>query len=356
METPGERLARGVHTDFAELYDACADRVHHYLVVRLGSRADADDVLQETFLRLVRTRAKLGEVENLVAYVFKIFDLKESADETNQKILIWMGILTGGAIAILLILNAWYVWSTGTRLERQLAALRDADEPVQLANLAQKPIPPDKNAAVFLRRAANDLDSMQKELMAWYPKRGYRWAFRSERAYVLSSMRELPGYDFWLMRGSANDGTLRLFELMDQYLTNASQPYAEVMAEKDATGPTPKSGWTVYRTVIEMLKPALNAAREPTERTRAMARSLRVLNALRANPLDGERVPKLSDLELAEEITKDPFNGQPLKIKRLSDGWTVYSVGRNLVDDGGNLDGATDIGIGPIRPKSNSEN
>jgi RNA polymerase sigma-70 factor (ECF subfamily) len=55
---------------FAELYDACADRVHHYLVARLGSRADADDVLQETFVCLARTRKKLATVENLVAYVF----------------------------------------------------------------------------------------------------------------------------------------------------------------------------------------------------------------------------------------------------------------------------------------------
>ena len=72
METPSDRLARGVHAAFAELYDVCADRVHHYLVVRLGSRTDADDVLQETFLRLVRQRAKLAGVENLVAYAFTV--------------------------------------------------------------------------------------------------------------------------------------------------------------------------------------------------------------------------------------------------------------------------------------------
>jgi RNA polymerase sigma-70 factor (ECF subfamily) len=70
MEGRGERLARGDPAAFAELYDACADRVHHYLVVRLGSRADADDVLQETFVRLARTRTRLTTVENLVAYVF----------------------------------------------------------------------------------------------------------------------------------------------------------------------------------------------------------------------------------------------------------------------------------------------
>ena len=70
MRERARRLAHGDPSAFAELYDACADRVHHYLLVRLGSPADADDVLQETFVRLARTREKLATVENLVAYVF----------------------------------------------------------------------------------------------------------------------------------------------------------------------------------------------------------------------------------------------------------------------------------------------
>ncbi len=68
----GERLARGDGTAFAELYDACADRVHHYLVVRLGSRDDADDLLQQTFLRMARAPQNLATVENLPGYVFTI--------------------------------------------------------------------------------------------------------------------------------------------------------------------------------------------------------------------------------------------------------------------------------------------
>ncbi len=70
MDQRAQRLARGDPAAYAELYDACADRVHHYLVVRLGSRADADDLLQETFVRLARTRKRLAAVENLVAYAF----------------------------------------------------------------------------------------------------------------------------------------------------------------------------------------------------------------------------------------------------------------------------------------------
>jgi RNA polymerase sigma-70 factor (ECF subfamily) len=72
MATLQERLAQGDPVAFAELYDACADSVGHYLLVRLGAKEDAEDALQETFLRLARARRKLAAVENLDAYVFAI--------------------------------------------------------------------------------------------------------------------------------------------------------------------------------------------------------------------------------------------------------------------------------------------
>lgn len=68
----GKRLARGDTAAFAELYDLCADRLHHYLVSQLGSRDDADEVLQETFLRLVRGREKLAGVESIAGYSFMV--------------------------------------------------------------------------------------------------------------------------------------------------------------------------------------------------------------------------------------------------------------------------------------------
>ena len=85
----------------------------------------------------------------------------------------WIGIAAGAAIVVLLVFNAYYVWSTGTRLERRLGALRRAGDPVQLADLAREPIPPEKNADTFLRRAADDLDSIQKGIRALYPKTVY---------------------------------------------------------------------------------------------------------------------------------------------------------------------------------------
>jgi RNA polymerase sigma-70 factor (ECF subfamily) len=72
MQQLAVRLARGDEAAFAELYDASADRLHHYLTARLGSRDAASDVLQTAFLRAVKSRRRFRGVENPVAYLFQI--------------------------------------------------------------------------------------------------------------------------------------------------------------------------------------------------------------------------------------------------------------------------------------------
>jgi RNA polymerase sigma-70 factor (ECF subfamily) len=72
MQQLAVRLARGDEAAFAELYDATADRLHHYLTARLVSRDAASDVLQTAFLRVVKSRRRFRSVENPVAYLFQI--------------------------------------------------------------------------------------------------------------------------------------------------------------------------------------------------------------------------------------------------------------------------------------------
>ena len=76
-------------------------------------------------------------------------------------------------ITIALLLNAYFVWSTGLSLERRLLEMRAAGHPIGLADLGGKPIPPEQNAEACLRLALDDLDAIQKELLALYPKQGY---------------------------------------------------------------------------------------------------------------------------------------------------------------------------------------
>jgi RNA polymerase sigma-70 factor, ECF subfamily len=72
MHDLAARLAQGDEAAFAELYDSCADRLHHYVAMRLGSREAAADVVQAAFLRAVRSRRRFQGVENPVGYLFQI--------------------------------------------------------------------------------------------------------------------------------------------------------------------------------------------------------------------------------------------------------------------------------------------
>ncbi|MEO8497288.1 MAG: sigma-70 family RNA polymerase sigma factor [Planctomycetota bacterium] len=83
MNRLAERLAQGDSSAFADLYDACADQLHHYLTTRLGSREDASDVLQEAFVRMARSRERFAGVEDPVAYAF-VVARNESARHRQQ--------------------------------------------------------------------------------------------------------------------------------------------------------------------------------------------------------------------------------------------------------------------------------
>jgi RNA polymerase sigma-70 factor (ECF subfamily) len=72
MQSLAARLAEGDEAAFAELYDQCADRLYRFLVVRLGSPENAADVLQEVFLRAVKSRRQFRKVENPIAYLFQM--------------------------------------------------------------------------------------------------------------------------------------------------------------------------------------------------------------------------------------------------------------------------------------------
>ncbi len=72
MSQLAHRLASGESKAFAELYDLCGDKMHHFLVAKRMSREDASDLIQDVFLRLVRKRRAFQSVENPVAFAFQV--------------------------------------------------------------------------------------------------------------------------------------------------------------------------------------------------------------------------------------------------------------------------------------------
>jgi hypothetical protein len=104
------------------------------------------------------------------------------------------------------------------------------------------------------------------------------------------------------------------------------------------------------------LPPALEKAAEWTHSTIRVERRTRALLSTGAAAVAAERFRRergrwpesLAELTPAylKAAPPDPFDGQPLRLRRLADGLVIYSVGENGTDDGGNLtDDPADLGV-----------
>jgi competence protein ComGC len=108
--------------------------------------------------------------------------------------------------------------------------------------------------------------------------------------------------------------------------------------------------------LISWIMPATTKMAEAAQRSQAQVRcAIAALAAERYRLKHNNTWPRgLDDLVkegLLKEVPKDPYDGQPLRLKRTPTGIVVYSVGYDKVDNGGKLDRAnlrtpgTDIGF-----------
>ncbi|TWU45102.1 ECF RNA polymerase sigma factor SigL [Novipirellula aureliae] len=79
MSSLAMRLADDEQSAWAELYDATANSLFHYVTVLAGDRDASAEILQEVFVRLFRHRDRLRNVDDLNAFVFAV-----TRNETNR--------------------------------------------------------------------------------------------------------------------------------------------------------------------------------------------------------------------------------------------------------------------------------
>lgn len=426
-----------------------------------------------------------------------------------SKWLLRVGIVVLTIVAILLTVNAFFIWKTGARLESQLADLKAAGEPIALKDLARPPIPPEKNAATYLERARGDAAMIEKEIYALFPRgmsfekppdpneqgkaqkvfdaypkaiplleqaaacadydaqldysvsggmfiakylphiqesrlfarvlrertvllaargrrddalagmtllfrltrhfdrdplmvgglvaiacrgvaieganavlqsgrvnnavrealdrevsrhdpeRAYVGVLKTERALSLDMIREFPWNQHWVTRALSYSCQSHCLETMQEYLTAASMPYYKLKAPEPFPNEALQKWWFLEFpdvAIVKLLRPGQDAYRIAVESDRATIRELRVLIALQTKAgADAAQPPKFSDLGLPSDVTTDPFDGQPLRVKKLPKGWLIYSVGPNRIDDSGTISDRTDVGIGPPGYERRSE-
>ncbi len=72
LDAAMERYARGDDRAFAELYDGLAPRLYGYLLRRTRDAAKAEDVVQQTMLRIHRARGRFTPGAEVVPWAFAI--------------------------------------------------------------------------------------------------------------------------------------------------------------------------------------------------------------------------------------------------------------------------------------------
>ena len=189
---------------------------------------------------------------------------------------------------------------------------------------------------------AKDRETLEAELKLHDSHAGFVKSLKKERVWGMTSYSNTKNF---LNRAMLDIDESNYLDLVQEQIDLVPMPYNEFTKAVDnfKAGPKP------FAPLANSVFPAAQKAREAAERTRALVRCLRILNALQQagiKPENGE--PKLADLQLPEQATKDPFTGEALHVKVVDGEWLVYTVGPDLKDDGGDLANYKDFGVGPL--------
>ncbi len=190
-------------------------------------------------------------------------------------------------------------------------------------------------------RSSLDTELASYDELEWFVR-----TLKSERPVNLSAPEDLfPHFPVaWL-------GTLLQADMLDFYdrLLPLSAEPAYLSAQKISALQQDSYSTAISRSLIGLLFPAMDAAHVAANRNLVDVRCLRVLNAIQSyKQIQGKEAAAIGDLDLSHSATIDPFSGEPLKLKMTDDGWVVYSVMKNGVDDGGNFRKQLDWGVAPI--------
>lgn len=181
-----ERFKAGDERAFNELVRLFEKRVYAHAYQMLGNHTEADEVLQETFVRLVKHIHRLRSDANLTSFVFKIatnycidiirrrqrkfVNVEESEDEDSGRYLL--------------------------ELSRSVSTPEDEQENrqlLELINAAIAELPPKQRATILL----HDIDGYSKEEVAQImscPQATVRSNLHIARSKVKKKLKEILGY------------------------------------------------------------------------------------------------------------------------------------------------------------------
>jgi hypothetical protein len=159
----------------------------------------------------------------------------------------------------------------------------------------------------------------------------------------------LDRYLPWKTRHEARSEHPLLLSLLTEQIEAAQKPLHEQVAiDRDFSARMRVLVQSKSAPLVAMLLPAVEKVNEAHRRIHAMLRcQIALIAAERYRRAQGKWPESLEQLRpgFLAEVPLDPYDGKPLRYKRLADGVIVYALGPDGTDDGGNLDREN-----PIKP------
>ena len=197
------------------------------------------------------------------------------------------------------------------------------------------------------RVAETTHDEIEKSLAMVEGVDHIRPAYTSER--VLEIHRQeilvqqgLPPVIRWFGSGSVRREGMSTLRVFDAYIKLADQPWYMANAQLQP-GQLLEEG--IENSILaQMALTNLNMLARMRASELATLRCCRILNELKRSEHHAPMpITSLQRLNLPSECTTDPYSGQPLIAVSTNEGWRIYSVGQNQLDDQGQY--KEDVGI-----------
>jgi hypothetical protein len=131
----------------------------------------------------------------------------------------------------------------------------------------------------------------------------------------------------------------KMLEILTRYVEISRQPTHEQQSLYEQVERPPQTQ-DLRHLFTRLLLPGLDAVIKADFRFKANLRSTVVgIACERFRQAQGRWPNELAEIpkDILPEIPLDPYDGQPLRYRRTADGVVIYSIGPDLVDNGGNL-------------------
>jgi hypothetical protein len=149
-----------------------------------------------------------------------------------------------------------------------------------------------------------------------------------------------------LWRMDTREDHALFLSFINKYIKNAQLPMqeqaeVEKRIDQEVRAQVAPSALPGMAMITRLLLPAVSKASEAVRRKHAMLRCTIVALAAERYRREKKTWPdKIDQLcpQFLAAVPLDPFDGKPLRYRRVRDGVVIYSAGHDVVDNGGNLD------------------